>query len=81
MRPCDGTSGLVRGNRRKAVFAFKGLFSGRIFVAFPVFGGSVLLRFPEVWEKPEASEHYPIFANKTAGRGSYNPGCLATITI
>lgn len=27
MRPCDGTSGLVRGNRRKAVFAFKGLFS------------------------------------------------------
>lgn len=28
MRPCDGTSGLVRVNRRKAVFAFKGLFSG-----------------------------------------------------
>ena len=27
MRPCDGTSGLVRGNRRKAVFAFKGLLS------------------------------------------------------
>lgn len=27
MRPCDGTSGLVRGNCRKAVFAFKGLFS------------------------------------------------------
>ncbi len=27
MRPCDGTSGLVRGNRRKAVFAFIGLFS------------------------------------------------------
>ena len=26
MRPCDGTSGLARGNRRKAVFAFKGLF-------------------------------------------------------
>lgn len=24
MRPCDGKSGLVRGNRRKAVFAFKG---------------------------------------------------------
>ena len=31
MRPCDGTSGLVRGNRRKAVFAFKGLFAvGRL---------------------------------------------------
>lgn len=27
MRPCDGTSGLVRGNRRKAVFAFKSCFS------------------------------------------------------
>ena len=27
MRPCDGTSGLVRGNRRKAVFAFKGPLS------------------------------------------------------
>ena len=26
MRPCDGTSGLVRKNRRKAVLAFKGLF-------------------------------------------------------
>lgn len=26
MRPCDGTPGLVRGNRRKAVFAFKGCF-------------------------------------------------------
>lgn len=26
MRPCDGTSDLVRGNRRKAVFAFKGCF-------------------------------------------------------
>ena len=26
MRPCDGTSGLVRGNRRKAVFTFKGCF-------------------------------------------------------
>ena len=25
MRLCDGTSGLVRGNRRKAVFAFKRL--------------------------------------------------------
>lgn len=26
MRPCDGSSGLVRGNRRKAIFAFKGCF-------------------------------------------------------
>lgn len=34
MRPCDGMSGLVRENRRKAVFAFKGCFRG-VFVAFP----------------------------------------------
>lgn len=26
MRPCDGASGLVRGNLLKAVFAFKGCF-------------------------------------------------------
>lgn len=26
MSPCDGTSGLVRKNRRKAVFTFKGCF-------------------------------------------------------
>lgn len=40
-----------------------------------------MLRFPEVWEKLETPEHNPIFANKAAGRGSHNPGCLATITI
>lgn len=34
MRPCDGTSGLVRKNRRKAVFAFKGLFSKGICPVF-----------------------------------------------
>ena len=27
MRPCDDTFGLVRGNRRKAVFAFRGAVS------------------------------------------------------
>ena len=33
MRPCDDTFGLVRGNRRKAVFAFKELFTeGHLFV-------------------------------------------------
>lgn len=32
MRLCDGTSGLVRGNRRKAVFTFKGCFPA-VFVA------------------------------------------------
>ena len=42
MRPCDGTSGLVRGNRRKAVFAFKGYYRE-----------DYLLRFPEVRRKIE----------------------------
>lgn len=74
MRPCDGMSGLVRGSRRKAVFAFKGLFSGRVFVAFPVFGCSGLPRFPEVRGKSETSERNPIFSNKTAGRGSLKQG-------
>lgn len=35
MRPCDGTSGLVRGNRRKAVFAFKRLLFQRNLSRFP----------------------------------------------
>lgn len=35
-RPCDGTSGLVRGNRRKAVSAFKGLFSKDICLVFAI---------------------------------------------
>lgn len=34
MRPCDGTSGLVRGNRRKAVFAFRGCFPKDFFHVF-----------------------------------------------
>lgn len=38
MRPCDGTSGLVRGNRRKAVFAFKGLFSEGCLTRFSLSG-------------------------------------------
>ena len=38
VRPCDGTSGLVRGNRRKAVFAFKSLFSQRNLSRFPLQG-------------------------------------------
>lgn len=69
MRPCDGTSGLVRGNRRKAVFALKGLFSKGICHVFAL-GQRFLLRIPEVRGKSETTEHNPIFCNKTAGRGS-----------
>lgn len=49
MRPCDGTSGLVRKNRRKAVFAFKGLFPKGICHVFAL-GQWVLSPFSEVRE-------------------------------
>lgn len=68
MRPCDDTFGLVRGNRRKAVFAFKGLFlkgARRVFAS----GQWVLPRISEVRGQSKLAEHTPIFANKTAGRG------------
>lgn len=50
-RPCDGTSGLVRGNRRKAVFAFKGLFFGKDFFALSCLERLVLSHLPEVCGK------------------------------
>lgn len=34
MGPCDGTSGLVRGNRRKAVFALVGCFPAAFAAGF-----------------------------------------------
>lgn len=48
MRPCDGTSGLVRGNRRKAVFAFKGYLLRWFLIALSALGCLILSRFPEV---------------------------------
>lgn len=80
-RPCDGTSGLVRGNRRKAVFAFKGLFALGRLARFSLSGARFTAFFRKCGEKSETTEHNPIFANKTAGRGSRNLGCLATIAI
>ena len=73
MRPCDGTSGLVRGNRRKAVFAFKGLFTEGI-CPYPLLGSGLLSRISEVRGKSKLAAHTPIFANKIAGRKSPNPG-------
>lgn len=73
MRPCDDSFGLVRENRRKAVFAFKGLFTeGHLFVFAS--GSGFLLRISEVRGKSKPVEHTPIFANKTAGRKSLKPG-------
>lgn len=65
MRPCDGTSGLVRGNRRKAVFAFKGLFSKGRLSCFSLSGARFYHAIRKCGEKSETSERNPIFANKT----------------
>ena len=70
-RPCDGMSGLVRGNRRKAVFAFKWLFSGRVLLRFPSLAARFYHVFRKCGEKSETSERNPIFANKN--RRSWMP--------
>lgn len=80
MRPCDGTSGLVRGNRRKAVFALKGLVSKDICHVFAL-GQRFLSRIPEVRGKSQTSERNPIFGNKTAGRGSAEPGSGRSVSV
>lgn len=73
MRPCDDTFGLVRGNRRKAVFAFKRAVSE----------GYLPVCASEQWVftanfgsggKSKLAERTPIFANKTAGRKSLKLG-------
>ena len=81
MRSCDGTSGLVRGNRRKAVFAFKRLFSQRNLSRFPLQGARRCCVFRKCGEKSKTSEHNPIFTNKTAGRGSAKPGSGRSISV
>ena len=81
MRPCDCTSGLVRGNRRKAVFAFKRLFSQRNLSRFPLQGARRCCVFRKCGEKSETSEHNQIFGNKTAGRVSVKPGSVRTISV
>lgn len=74
MRPCDGTSGLVRGNRRKAVFAFKRLLFQRNLSRFPRQGARCCCVLRKCGEKSETSEHNPIFGNKIVGCESVKPG-------
>lgn len=81
MRPCDGTSGLVRKNRRKAVFAFNRLFSQRNLSRFPLQGARRCCVLRKCGEKSETSEHNQIFGNKTAGRGSVKPGSGRSISV
>ena len=80
-RPCDGASGLVRGNRRKAVFAFKRLFSQRNLSRFPLQGARCCCVLRKCGEKSETSEHNQIFGNKTAGRVSTKPGSVRPISV
>lgn len=81
MRPCDGTSGLVRENRRKAVFAFKGLFSKDTCHVFAIGQRNFYRVFRKCGEKSETAEHNPIFGNKTAGRVSVKPWSGRPISV
>lgn len=62
MRPCDGTSGLVRKNRRKAVFAFKVYLLRWFLIALSALGCLILSRFPEVRGKIENLRAQPDFS-------------------
>lgn len=66
MRPCDDTFGLVLGNRRKAVFAFKGLFCEERSSRFRFWAVGFCHVFRKCGEKSKLAERTPIFANKTA---------------
>lgn len=66
-------SGLVRGNRRKAVFAFKGLFTEDI-CPYSLLGSGLLSRISEVRGKIETCRAHSDFSNKIAGRKSPKPG-------
>lgn len=81
MRPCDGTSGLVRGNLRKAVFAFNRLFFQRNSLRFSLRDARCRRVFWKCGEKSEIAEHNPIFGNKTAGRESVKSGSGRSISV
>lgn len=80
MRPCDDTFGLVRENRRKAVFAFKGLFTeGHLFVFAS--GSGFLSRILEMQGKIETCQAHPDFSNKTAGHKVSNLGFGRQVSV
>lgn len=74
MRPCDGTSGLVRGNRRKAVFAFKGLFSKGYLSRFR-FGTVGFIAVFGSTGKSETSERNSFSRTRIAGRCTVSFRC------
>lgn len=69
MRPCDDTFGLVRGNRRKAVFAFKRAVSEG-YLPVCASGQWVFTANFGSAGKIETCRAHSDFANKTAGRKS-----------
>lgn len=81
MRPCDVTSGLARRNRRKAVFAFKGLFLSGIRSGFR-FRTLNVATFSGSAGKIGNRRAQPVFfGNKTAGRGSVKPRSGRPISV
>lgn len=60
MRPCDGTSGLVRKNRRKAVFAFKGLLSKGYYRVFALGQWAIFAVSGSAWKnrKPPSTTRF-----------------------
>lgn len=74
MRPCDGTSGLVRGNRRKAVFAFKRAVSEGNLSVFASGQWVFAANFGSAGKNRNLPSALRLFANKTAGRKSPKPG-------
>ena len=81
MRPSDGTIGLVRGNCRKAVFAFKRLFSEGYMSRFRFGAAGFLSQFSKVRGKSKLAEHNSIFADKTAGRMCSKSGPARQISV
>ena len=73
MRPCDDTFGLVCGNRRKAVFAFKGLFTEGI-CSYPLLGSGLLSRISEVRGKIETCRAHSVFCQQNRWPQESNPG-------
>ena len=81
MRPCDGTSGLVRGNRRKAVFAFRGCFPKDICHVFALGQRIYIAYFGSAGKNRKSPSATRFLATKTAGRGSVKPGSGRPISV
>lgn len=73
MRPCDDTFDLVRGSRRKAVFAFKGLFTEGT-CPYSLLGSGFLSRISEVRGKIETCRAYSDFCQQNRRSQEFKTG-------